>query len=237
MSEQETNNSAATENSNDVGGQQGGQTKVQEPPANPSLEAKPNEGGQPNSESTLLGGAKSEKEEAPKEGEEKPEDKKKEGEEPKGAPESYEDFTAPEGMEFDSGVIEAFKGVAKDLNLSQETAQDFLNKMAPVIADRQVERIKAISTEWAEKSKTDKEIGGDNFKRSMADIARLRDRFAVNEDGKIDPDIEEFMNTPIGNHPGCLKLLARAGRAFGEGDFPRGGGAGKTEMTADDIYS
>lgn len=236
MSEQETNISAATENPNDVGGQQGGQTTVQEPPANPSPEDKPNEGGQPNGEATLLGGAKTEKEEAPKEGEEKPEEKKK-GEEPKGAPETYEDFTAPEGMEFDSGVIEAFKGVAKEFDLSQEKAQDFLNKMAPVIADRQVERIKAISTEWAEKSRTDKEIGGDNFKRSMADIARLRDRFAVNEDGKIDPDIEEFMNTPIGNHPGCLKLLARAGRAFGEGDFPRGGGAGKTEMTADDIYS
>ena len=236
MSEQETNISAATENTNDVGGQQGGQTSVQEPPANPSPEVKPNEGGQPNGESTLLGGAKTGEEEASKEVEEKP-DEKKEGEEPKGAPESYEDFTAPEGMEFDSGVIEAFKGVAKDLNLSQETAQDFLNKMAPVIAERQVERIKAVSNEWAEKSRADKEIGGDNFKRSMADIARLRDRFAVNEDGKIDPDIEEFMNTPIGNHPGCLKLLARAGRAFGEGDFPRGGGAGKTEMTADDIYS
>lgn len=105
------------------------------------------------------------------------------------------------------------------------------------MAERQVERIKAVSNEWAEKSRADKEIGGDNFKRSMADIARLRDRFAVNEDGKIDPDIEEFMNTPIGNHPGCLKLLARAGRAFGEGDFPRGGEVGKTEITADDIYA
>lgn len=236
MSEQETNNSATTENSNDVGGQQGGQTTVQEPPANPSPESKPNEGGESSGESTLLGGAKTGEEEASKEGEEKPEEKK-EGEEPKGAPESYEDFTAPEGMEFDSGVIEAFKGVAKDLNLSQETAQDFLNKMAPVIAERQVERIKAVSNEWAEKSRSDKEIGGDNFKRSMADIARLRDRFAVNEDGKIDPDIEDFMNTPIGNHPGCLKLLARAGRAFGEGGFPRGAEARSTEMTADDIYS
>lgn len=184
-------------------------------------------------EPSLLEGAQSGDE--PKEGEE-PQDKEK-AQELEGAPESYENFTAPEGMEFDSGVIEAFKGVAKELNLPQAKAQGFLNKMAPVIAERQVERINSISKEWAEKSRADKEIGGDNHVRAMADIARLRDRFAINEDGKLDPDIAEFMGSPMGNHPGCLKLLARAGRAFGEAGFPKGTASHSNKITAAQFYN
>lgn len=52
----------------------------------------------------------------------------------------------------------------------------------------------------------------------------------------MDPDIQEFMQTPIGNHPGLLKLLARVGRAFGEADFPRGDAAKDGKVTPTDFY-
>lgn len=154
---------------------------------------------------------------------------------PEGAPESYEDFKAPEGLKYDDQVIGAFKEVAKETNLTQAQAQNFLDKVAPVIAQRQMDQVAEISKQWAERSRSDKELSAD-WDRSMADIARLRDRFAVNGDGSVDPDIKEFMSTPIGNHPGLLKLLARAGRAFGEGSFPRGSAAGDGKVTPGEFY-
>lgn len=187
----------------------------------------------PQSEGNLLTDAADAKEGEPNgakpEGETKSDDDKKEP--PEGAPESYEDFTAPEGLKYDDQVMDAFKEVAKESNLSQEQAQHLLDKVAPVIAQRQMSQIAEVSKQWADRSRSDKELSSD-WNRSMADIARVRDRFAKNADGSVDPDIAEFMNTPIGNHPGLLKLLARAGRAFGEADFPRGSTAPEKDPLA-----
>ena len=158
------------------------------------------------------------------EGEEGAEKVEGEGEK-HGAPEKYEDFKMPEGTELDAEVGAAFQGVAKELNLSQEQAQGFLDKMAPVLQKRSADRIAAISNEWMEQSKADKEFGGQKLMQSLSDIARLRDTFARNADGSIDADIQEFLSSPMGNHPGALRLLSRIGRAFGEAKYPGGGSA------------
>lgn len=224
MSEQETSAAAETTNEAGANGGENGQATAAAPEGN---EGQSQNAGTEN----LLTGAKQSDGEGSEgnAGEKKAEggdEKSKEGEKKEeaeqGAPEQYEEFQAPEGMSYDDQVIGAFKDVAKELNLSQKQAQHLLDKCAPVIAQRQIEQIKAVSDQWVERTKADKEIGGTNWTRAASDIARVRDRFGVNADGKMDPDIQEFMQTPIGNHPGLLKLLARVGRAFGEGDFPRG---------------
>lgn len=223
MSEQETSVAAETTNEAGANGGENGQAAPAAPQTQPSTE--------PQGSENLLTGAKADAEGEAKEGnpgetkteggEKKPEEGEKK-DEPQGAPEQYEDFSAPEGLTYDDQFIGTFKDAAKELNLSQKQAQHLLDKCAPVLAQRQIEQIKAVSDQWVERTKTDKEIGGENWTRAASDIARVRDRFGVNADGKMDPDIQEFMQTPIGNHPGLLKLLARVGRAFGEGDFPRG---------------
>lgn len=179
---------------------------------------------------TLMGGAEEPK---PSEGDD---EKKPEDEKPKGAPESYEDFKAPEGTEFAAPVVDAFKGVAKELDLSQDQAQKLIDTMTPVMQQRYVENIQRISNEWMERSKTDSEIGGEHFTKSMANVARVRETFARNSDGQYDADIMEFMNSPMGNHPGALKLLARAGAAISEAGFPTGGKAVSGPYTAKDFY-
>ena len=167
-------------------------------------------------------------------GEEKPSEKQEE-KEPEGAPENYEPFTIPSGDKADPEVMKVFGEAAKDLNLSQAKAQGLIDKMMPIFEKRGLENIQAVSQQWAERSKNDPEIGGTKLSQSLSDIARLRDKFAVNANGEVDPDIAEFMSSPMGNHPGCLKLLARAGRAFGEAQYPRGNPPPKT-ITADDVY-
>ena len=83
----------------------------------------------------------------------------------------------------------------------------------------------------------DAEIGGTRWQTAQRDVARIRDLFGKGPDGKMDPDVEEFLRSPMGNHPGVLKLFARAGKAFGEGSFPRGRGEGVEKISARDIYN
>ncbi len=172
--------------------------------------------------------------EQPKSEEATEEQGEKEG--PSGAPDTYDDFKAPEGVKFDSEVIDSFKEVAKEANLTQEDAQKLLDKVSPVLARRQVEQIAAVNQGWIERSKADKELSAD-WDRSMSDIARVRDRFARNDDGSVDADIAEFMSLPIGNHPGVLKLLARAGRAISEAGFPQGTPSGSGKISPADFYN
>lgn len=237
MSEQETSVAAETTNEADANGGDNGQAAPAAPQAEPSAN--------PQGAKNLLTGAKAEAGGEAKEGQQ-PNETKTEGgekkseesqkkEEPEGAPEQYEDFSAPEGLSYDEQFIGTFKDAAKEVNLSQKQAQHLLDKCAPVLAQRQIEQIEAVSKQWEERTKTDKEIGGENWTRASSDIARVRDKFGINADGKMDPDIQEFMQTPIGNHPGLLKLLARVGRAFGEADFPRGAPAPK-QISPDDVY-
>lgn len=233
MSEQET--SAAAETTNEAGAN-GGVNGQATPAASEGNEGQSQNTGTEN----LLTGAKQSDGEGSEgnAGEKKAEDgdEKSKEEAEQGAPEQYEEFKAPEGLSYDDQFMGTFKDVAKELNLSQKQAQHLLDKCAPVLAQRQVEQIKAVSDQWVERTKADKEIGGTNWTRAASDIARVRDRFGVNADGKMDPDIAEFMSTPIGNHPGLLKLLARVGRAFGEADFPRGDADRDGKITPTDFY-
>lgn len=162
---------------------------------------------------------------------EKPEEKK----EPEGAPEQYADFKAPEGLELAPVLVDEFKGLAKDLNLSQEQAQAVIDRMAPKMAERNAEYVKQVIAEWQGRTTSDKEVGGVHLAEAQANAARILNRFGLGADGKPDPDIAEFVNSPMGNHPGALKLLARAGAAFGEARFPQGTPAGALP-TAEDFY-
>lgn len=238
MSEQET--SAAAETTNEAGAN-GGENGQATPAASEGNEGQSQNTGTEN----LLTGAKQSDgegsegnagEKKAENGDEKSKEGEKKEEAEQGAPEQYEEFKAPEGLSYDDQFMGTFKDVAKELNLSQKQAQHLLDKCAPVLAQRQIEQIKAVSDQWVERTKTDKEIGGENWTRAASDIARVRDRFGVNADGKMDPDIQEFMQTPIGNHPGLLKLLARVGRAFGEGDFPRGDVAKEGKVSPAQFY-
>lgn len=169
-------------------------------------------------------------EEAEKPTDQKAEEQKK-AEKPEGAPEAYEKFTTPEGTSLDEGVLTRFSEVAKGLNLPQAKAQEVIDQLAPVLAQSEISRVQAVTAAWREKSSKDQEISN-----GFADIARLRDRFAKNADGNVDDDIAEFMASPFGNHPGVLKLLARAGKSFGEASFPEGKPTDR-KIRASDIYT
>lgn len=149
-----------------------------------------------------------------------------------GAPEKYE-FQAPEGREFDPSVVDAFSEVARDLNLTQEAAQKVLDKMAPVIATRQIEQINAVRTGWAESTKADKELGGDKLKENLGIAKAALDKFGSE-------GLKTLLHeTGAGDNPEIIRLLYRVGLATREDTVVPGSAgapAGDTKSRADILY-
>lgn len=136
-----------------------------------------------------------------------------------GAPERYT-FTAPEGTEYDSDVLAAFSGAAKGANLTQDAAQQLIGKMAPVLAARQADQVKAIHNGWLDASKVDKEFGGEKLPENLGIARKALDKFAT-------PELKSLLDdTGLGNHPEMIRLLFRAGKAISEDTFVGGSGSG-----------
>jgi hypothetical protein len=165
-----------------------------------------------------------------------------------GAPEKYT-FTAPEGTQYDAGILESFDGAAHEAGLTQEAAQKLIEKMAPAIAARQADQVQAIQHEWRSATTADKEFGGEKLPENLAVARRALDTFdplpagvrivdgkPVGADGKpvTTPMRTLLETTGLGNHPEVIRFMFRAGKAISEDKFVGGsaGGTGKLNPTA-----
>ena len=163
-------------------------------------------------------------------------EEKQEPEKEAGAPEKYEDFKAPQGVSLDADVVKGFSEVAKELNLPQDKAQAVIDKVTPILAQKQADQIAQTNKAWQEKVKADPEIGGDHLKSSIATAQKaLRDFRGA--DGKfVDEDVAELAAI-AGNHPGLIKILKHFGSGIGEDRSPAAkSNAVKQVLTATDFY-
>jgi hypothetical protein len=143
---------------------------------------------------------------------------------PEGAPETY-DFKAPEGKEYDSAVLTSFSDAAKAANLTQDAAQKLLESMAPTLATRQQEQVKAIQTGWADASKTDKEFGGEKLQENLAVAQKALAAYSTPEFRKL------LDNTGLGNHPEVIRAFVKIGKGMNEDGFVAGRGGAPTATT------
>ena len=134
---------------------------------------------------------------------------KDEGEKPEGAPEKYE-WAAPDGVTLDESIMGSLSEVAKELNLPQAAAQKLVDKIAPVMAQRQVEQFEALRTEWRQASSSDQEFGGAKLAENMAVAKKALDAFST-------PEFRQLLEqTGMGNHPEVIRTFYRAGKAISE---------------------
>ncbi|SBW79901.1 hypothetical protein PVE_R1G2015 [Pseudomonas veronii 1YdBTEX2] len=135
---------------------------------------------------------------------------------PTGAPEAYDDFTLPEGMEMDADVLGEFKNLAKELNIPQAKAQqliDFQTQLATKQAEQYQAAVTKQSQDWAAAIKNDPEIGGENYDKSVASAIKVIQSFG-------DPALTELLNTSgLGNHPALFKFCHRISAAISEDKF------------------
>ncbi|MEC5161716.1 MULTISPECIES: hypothetical protein [unclassified Janthinobacterium] len=145
------------------------------------------------------------------------------------APEKYE-FKAVDGAEFDPAVLGEFEGVAKELGLSQDAAQNVLDKMGPQIAKAQLARIEQAKTQWADSAKTDKEFGGEKFAENLSVAKKALDAFGT-------PALTQLLNdSGLGNHPEVIRMLYKAGQKISGSSFVTGGGSPSMGNTAATLY-
>lgn len=135
---------------------------------------------------------------------------------PAGAPEAYEDFTLPEGMEMDADVLGEFKGLAKELNIPQDKAQkliDFQTQLATKQAEQYQAAVTKQSQDWAAAIKNDPDVGGENYDKSVASAIKVIQSFG-------DPALTELLNqSGLGNNPALFKFCHRISAAISEDKF------------------
>ncbi|MBJ2267810.1 hypothetical protein JFT60_10560 [Pseudomonas sp. MF6772] len=150
------------------------------------------------------------------------------------APEAYEDFTLPEGMEMDADVLGEFKSLAKELNIPQAKAQqliDFQTKLASKQAEQYQEAVTKQSQDWAAEIKNDPEIGGANYDKSVASAIKVIQSFG-------DPALTELLNqSGLGNHPALFKFCHRISSAISEDKFVLPGSQSSTgRKSNEDVF-
>lgn len=133
-----------------------------------------------------------------------------------GAPESYADFTMPEGMEVDKAALEQFLPVARELNLTQEQAQkliDIRSQQVEKQARAQQDSWNNTLTGWVDQGKKDAEFGGDNYDANVAIAQRALEKIGT-------PELREALNmSGMGNHPEVIRAFVRVGKLL-ETDSP-----------------
>ena len=153
-------------------------------------------------------------------------------------PEAFKDFEIPEEITINEEALSSFKDLAKDMELSQEQAQqlvDLQTKMAIQEAKQRDEEFNDSLAEMLEAAKTDKDIGGDKFETKVASAMLAIETFG---DQNV---IDALDYSGLGNHPGILKMLSAVGELVQEDRIHGSAGAKTNEITteqqlADELY-
>lgn len=162
----------------------------------------------------------------------------------KGAPEAYEDFTLPEGATLAAEVLDEAKGLAKELDLSQDQAQRVVGLLAKASAEsgktadsaatqRQVDAVKTVVDGWIDEIRKDKDIGGDKLTESLAQAREAMEATTT-------PQLRELLKrSGLGNNVHVIKHFLQIAPAFrsdkhlDSGAQPGGGAKSKAAVLYD----
>lgn len=145
-----------------------------------------------------------------------------------GAPEDGYKFEADEKspVQLSGDMLDAFGKVAKELNLSQASAQKVVSAMAPAMTQHYAQMRK----EWAAQSEGDPEFGGPAFKANLKSINRTY------MDTTTEGLREVLMKTGLNSHPEVLRFFYRLNKERSEGKFITSAGSSDDRSGSDDFY-
>lgn len=132
-------------------------------------------------------------------------------------PETYADFTMPEGVEVDPAMLGEFNAVAKELGLTQAQAQKLVDLQTKAAAAGETGRgeqlqkmIEAQQNAWANEVKNDPELGGAKFDQTISTAVKAVSTF-------FGDDFRTLLNeSGIGNHPALVRGMHKIGLALSE---------------------
>lgn len=140
-----------------------------------------------------------------------------------GAPETYADFTVPEGQTLDKAMIEGAIPIFKELGLTQEAAQklvDFHTSQAKSSTEAAIAAVTQVRSEWRDQVKADPVIGKD-LNAALTEIGRAKD--------KLPADVRQAMSealdlTGAGDHPAVVRAFYEFAKLVNEGSHVSGKG-------------
>lgn len=134
-----------------------------------------------------------------------------------GAPQKYADFKLPDGVKLEADRLTQLHTTARELGLSQEAAQKFVDREVALekdAADAQGAEATRLTTEWKAALAADKEIGGEKLNATLALGKRVLSTFT--RDAKSDK-LEKLLNDgAMGSHPEVVRFLSWIGAALSE---------------------
>lgn len=158
-----------------------------------------------------------------------------------GAPEQYEAFTPPEGVEVDETVLPEIQQLFKDFDLPQEKAQEMFERLLQIqekqfgTQEEQMQRaeqqIIALNSKFAEECRNLPEIGGEKFAESLTAASRVMQTFGSKELRSL------VALTGVGSHPEFFKMMVAIGSKMSPDTFVNGGEASQTDRRpADEMF-
>ncbi len=150
----------------------------------------------------------------------------------KGAPETYDDFVVPDGMEINSETLEETVSIFKEANLTQEIAQNLIELHSNQVkkeAEAQIESWKTTMNEWKELSKNDKEFGGNAFNESLVTAKEAVKAFGNEK-------FSEMLETSgLANHPEMIRFLYTIGKLTKEHNILHGEAKGDMKPSPEEL--
>jgi hypothetical protein len=148
------------------------------------------------------------------------------------APEKY-DLKLGDDSIFEKEDIERIEAKAKELNLNNEDAQSLLEMESGIISDyhdKLIKQVEDTQAGWIKEGENDKEIGGDNYKESVALSNRVVEKFGSEVYKKMMDD------SGYGNHPEVIRIFAGIGKLMenDKGIFPNSHSS--KEKTAEEVF-
>lgn len=135
-----------------------------------------------------------------------------------GAPESYDDFSMPEGFVLEGEERDTVHGLFRDLNLSQEKAQKLVDYFSKRVTDDKAKMLEDLASKrkaWRSeiRNRQDHVLEAANVNKALRRYIREPDEVAL------------FKDTWLSDHPVFWKVLSRIGADIGE-DTPPPKGSG-----------
>lgn len=139
-----------------------------------------------------------------------------------GVPDQYT-FEPQDGVAVDEVTLDAFKGVAKELGLTQKAFTklvEFDIQRSQAVAESAVNGWNQRVNGWRDGARADTEIGGDKFDASIKTANRMVKQFG-------DDALRSLLRSPsqhnpeglaIGNHPAVLRFLNRVAAVISDPD-------------------
>ncbi len=147
---------------------------------------------------------------------------------PAGAPETYKDFTVPEGFELDPEVSKEAQDIFRKANLSQEQAQELVNfytKHTKEAFEAPFNAYLDQREQWRNEIKADPVLGG-KLDQVRAAIGRTID--SLGDPALINAFRQAMDTTGAGDNPAFIRAFYKLSERLSEGQPVQGGGPAPT---------